>query len=147
MPEPFGTAFRRARVEAGLSIRAVAEAAGVSTATVQRAEGDADTMRGDTLRKLAEAVGIPRPTLDPSGVRWVVTEEPHIAHLDPKESRNVVTEGRNVLVLDVPPGFLDNLDADRLDEIKQDALLEVMRLARAAKRERGEQARGREVAG
>lgn len=134
MNSDIAATLKRARISQGLSIRDLAARAGVSTATVQRVEGGPDELQAKTLRKLTEALGLPNARLDESG-EWTIPGAPlAVSPHETPESRIVHSDGRTVLVLDVPPGFLDGLDEDALEEVKQDALLEVMRLARAVKR-------------
>lgn len=59
LSENFGTELKAIRVERGLSLRAVGEAADLDHAYVSRLEsGDCDSPSEDTLAKLSAALGV-----------------------------------------------------------------------------------------
>jgi transcriptional regulator with XRE-family HTH domain len=58
MPTVDGAKLRRLRTERFLSIRSLAEAAGISPTTMLRMEQNRGPVRPVTVRKLAEALGV-----------------------------------------------------------------------------------------
>lgn len=129
-------ALVEARKRKRWSIRKLAEEAGVSTATVVRYEAGAETVQPRTLDRITAALGVASAVpVTGSRSEWTIPAgDDQIAADHPQGSSSVVTDGRSVVVLEIPPGFLDGLSPEALAEIEQDALLEVLRLARAAKR-------------
>lgn len=112
----------------GLSLRELGATAGVAPNTLVAYErGGPYTPR--VLRRLAAALGvkIERDSED----FWAVTP---IRDHSVTESPTVSGADGTLLTLRVPPGFLDSLTADERAELEADALLEVMRLARAVRR-------------
>lgn len=55
---PLSRALRQARERAGLSQYKLADAAGVSRATIANIEGGQDSANSETLQKLADALGV-----------------------------------------------------------------------------------------
>ncbi len=135
MTTDFGAQLRRARERAGITVRELAAAAGVATGTITRYERGGPYTTA-TLLRVADALGV-TVDQDPSGV-WTVRAQtgesgtPDGAGIDTVSA--TVTDGSTVLTLRVPPGFLEGLGENERREVEADALLEVMRLAREARR-------------
>lgn len=136
MNESLAATLQAARSAKRWSIRRLAEESGASTATLLRYLKGHDAVQPRTLDRITTALDLPSAVpVNGQYDEWAIPDRDHpVTAPVTAESPSVVTDGRTVLVLDVPPGFLDGLDDGQLSELKQDALVEILRLARAAKR-------------